>query len=160
MKRRVGIRVSAAGLALCFLLWTASFANIAWQRPRVLVFGLWSGMLELSNGGLYAGPGWSLYPGFTGSPPRWWPHNGKIWEYYPGTDQWPGANWALRLPLWMPAGAFAGALVAFCRPWDRRAERRRLGLCERCAYDARGLGQCPECGGCIGPDAGCAGEAG
>jgi hypothetical protein len=76
----------------------------------------------------------------------WWPYNGKIWEYHPGTPQWPGANWALKLPLWMPSAACALGFVGFWRPWDLRARRRRLGWCERCAYDVRGLEECPECG--------------
>lgn len=143
--RRVGIIMCGAGLALCVLAWAVSLANVVWHRPGVLVFGLCRGMLVLDNSGLYAGPGWSYGYGPMGRL-EWWPYNGRIWEYYPGTPQYPGSNWALRLPIWMPSAAFAVGLAGAWSPWDVRARRRRLGLCGRCAYDVRGIQTCPECG--------------
>jgi hypothetical protein len=145
--RRAGIIVTSVGLAVCVLAWGTSIAMVTWYNPRAAqlrVFALWRGVLYVNNGGTYTRPGWDIGP--TAHRVEWWPYDGKFWEYYPGTAQWPGANWGLKLPLWMPGAAFALGLTAVWRPWDLRARRRRLGLCARCGYDVRGLAECPECG--------------
>jgi hypothetical protein len=68
-----------------------------------------------------------------------------LWYHQGGVA---GKGWAW-VPLWMPAApvlAWSGGLW-----WrDVLARRRRpVGLCERCGYDRKGIGEgsvCPECG--------------
>jgi hypothetical protein len=89
---------------------------------------------------------WSAPGGLIlGSPdgPSWadWPPDFPI--IIPGTPIWSGVlvNTALFALAW--------ALALYPVASLRRARRRRLGLCERCAYDRRGLppqAACPECG--------------
>src|SRR5215831_11337137 len=53
---------------------------------------------------------------------------------------------SVAVPLWavvLPVSAVTGVLWW---PVVRVARRRRLGLCEVCGYDRRGVGRCPECG--------------
>ena len=76
------------------------------------------------------------------------------WRWWPAIERWTFASpygvvngTTVVMPLWMasvPMAAWTALL------WRRLLRRRRVGACEACGYDRRGLAgdaACPECGG-------------
>jgi hypothetical protein len=52
------------------------------------------------------------------------------------------------VPVWLLPAVFVAPSGVLAILSVRERRRRRVGLCKRCGYDRRGLGEavCPECG--------------
>jgi hypothetical protein len=70
--------------------------------------------------------------------------------YWPGDTGFVEASdglWGLVVPLWIPAAASGGLLLAMTLANARKRRRDMVGLCRTCGYDLTGIDAvCPECG--------------
>ena len=147
MLRGAMSRCSFLGLVLTLELWVLSYFQVSYIRG--------CNVMTLASGGLrwlhyekspqdQAG-GW-YWEGFTGLT--------TFWE--PDVSSSPWGDWALSVPLWLPALVLAVLPFASSCSAYRRRRREKSGLCPQCGYDLRGhrpdptLGKpairCPECG--------------
>jgi hypothetical protein len=65
------------------------------------------------------------------------------WQWY---WRFESGDHTATVPLWAVVTLVGAATGVLWWPVVRVARRRRLGLCEVCGYDRRGVGRCPECG--------------
>ena len=140
-------RCSSLGLVLTLELWVLSYFQPSYIRGcNVMTLG--SGRLRWLH---YEQPpqdqagGW-YWEGFSGLTTLW----------APDVSYSPWGDWALSIPLWLPALflavlPFASSCLAY-----RGRRRQKSGLCPQCGYDLRGHRRdrthgkhsirCPECG--------------
>ena len=72
--------------------------------------------------------------------------NSEGLKFAPEWQVWSWNDWMLNVPLWVPLGAsVVGSAVLFFTT----RKGRKPGVCGKCGYDLKGLGEgarCPECG--------------
>jgi len=128
------------GCAALLAVWLWSTRHFAyWAYPRGLVF-VTRGQLEI----------W-YYPSSFFASSSFRPHTGPhpfAWSWRFHYTQSKAGNSILNIPLWLFELVL---LVLLIRPWRFTRARRRMrkGLCPKCGYDRRGIGEqreCPECG--------------
>ena len=61
---------------------------------------------------------------------------------------WDGEIGFFSIPLWIPTVLFGSTFAYRALPIHRRRKRKKLGLCQKCGYNLKGLTElrCPECG--------------